>query len=333
MHISRRSFSKIPTESFLIGILYLIGLFCLCNDNDKKLGHPFVYPTSVMLRCRVVMIWMRIPSNNCLHQYLERNMPYNRKVRACGLHALPDRRTFDRRFKVLPMEHIVSATGNRFVEEGLADCTVASVDSSLVSAKGRVWHRSEMISGTVRPGTDTDARWGFSKSKGWVFGYKMHLSCSTGYLVVPLSCCISTANVQDNLMYYDIVEPLPESLRYVPADLGYDDQKLYDFTRERGAMLVCPIRRRRHTKKKRLELIRFYRSRKGWKIYRKRSASIEPLFDCIKETFGVTVAPARGFENVSSYLLSCVFVYQMAIYYNRVTDNDRPRCVRHMLGN
>ncbi|MDE1832175.1 MAG: hypothetical protein KGI02_07380 [Thaumarchaeota archaeon] len=93
-----------------------------------------------------------------------------------------------------------------------------------------------------------------------------------------------------------------------------------------------PIRRYRHTKKKRLEMIRFYRLRKGRRVYNTRSASIEPLFDCVKETFGISAAPVRGFENVSSYLLSCVFVYQMAVYYNCVRGSAVPRCVRYMLG-
>jgi hypothetical protein len=29
------------------------------------------------------------------------------------------------------------------------------------------------------PGIDTDARWGYSHTKGWVFGYKLHLTPST----------------------------------------------------------------------------------------------------------------------------------------------------------
>ncbi len=33
-------------------------------------------------------------------------------------------------------------------------------------------------------GIDTDAKWGFSKSKGCIFGYKLHMSCSTGKLSV-----------------------------------------------------------------------------------------------------------------------------------------------------
>jgi hypothetical protein len=32
------------------------------------------------------------------------------------------------------------------------------------------------------------------------------------------------------------------------------------------------------------------------------------LFDCIKETFGVSVALVRGFVNIPSYLLGCVFL-------------------------
>ena len=38
-----------------------------------------------------------------------------------------------------------------------------------------------------RLGIDTDARWGFSHTKGWIFGYKLHLISSTGTIIVPLS--------------------------------------------------------------------------------------------------------------------------------------------------
>jgi hypothetical protein len=107
--------SKIPTESFLIGILYLIGLLSLYRDNDKKRGRPYVYPTTVILRCYIIRIWMRIPSNNCLHQYLAVDSKHNQKIRrACGLYTLPDRRTFDRRFKVLPVGSMVDTMGERF---------------------------------------------------------------------------------------------------------------------------------------------------------------------------------------------------------------------------
>ncbi|MGI0068674.1 MAG: transposase, partial [Nitrosopumilaceae archaeon] len=284
--------------------------------------------------CYVVRIWLRIPSNNCLHHYF--SIPYNRKVmRACGLHTLPDRRTFDRRFKRLQVRDIISTIGKIFVREQLVDASTVSVDSSMMRARnGHIWHRKHMISGYVpRSGIDTDARWGFSRSKGWMFGYKLHLSCSTGSLVVPLSADITTANVCDNQMYHDLIEQLPDGIQYVVADAGYDDHKLYDYSRYRGIRLVCPVRRYRHTKGERLELISFYKSRKGQSIYRNRSVSIEPLFECIKNTFGISVSPVIGFDNVSSHVLMCVFVYQLAVYYNCVTGSDKPRCVKRMLGN
>lgn len=335
MYTKPRSFSKIPTESTLIGILHLIGLLSLYRDTNKR-GRPYVYPTIVMIRCYIVRIWMRIPSNNCLHQYFDTNMVHNRKVmKACGLDILPDRRTFDRRFKILPILDLIRTIGARFVTEQLVDASIVSVDSSLIHAKnGHIWHRRQMVQGKIpRPGIDTDARWGFARSKGWQFGYKIHMSCSTGSIPVPLSASVTTANVYDNQMYQHLTGHLPDTVRYTVADEGYDDYKLYDYSRQRGIRLVCPIRRYRHTKGDRLELIRFYRSRKGQRIYRIRSVSIEPLFECIKDVFGISTSPVIGFENVFSYLLMCVFVYQIAVYYNCLMGVDNPRCVKRMLGN
>ena len=52
------------------------------------------------------------------------------------------------------------------------------------------------------PGIDTDTRWGYSHTKkGWIFGYKLHLTGTTGNLIVPLTTDVTTANVQDNQMY------------------------------------------------------------------------------------------------------------------------------------
>lgn len=335
MHIKREILSKMKTESFLICILHLIGLLSLYTDADKR-GRPYVYPTTVILRCYVVRIWFRIPSNNILHYWLSINDAHHKKImRSCGLHTLPDRRTFDRRFKVLPVQDMVGMMGRIFASERLVDNTIVAVDSSLIyAANRRIWHKKQMIQNTMpRPGIDADARWGFTRTKGWMFGYKLHMVSSTGKLVVPLSADITTANVPDNQMYCNLIEPLSYGIKYVVADMGYDDQKLYDHTRQKGARLVCPIRRYRHTKGERLQMIRFYKSRCGRKIYNKRNVSTEPSFQCIKDVFGISVMPVRGFENARSYVLSCVLVYQLAVYYNCVIGSDNPRCIKRMLGN
>ena len=94
--------------------------------------------------------------------------------------------------------------GHLLVIEELVGLSITATDSTLVKAKGCVWHKSSMKKGVVpRSGIGTDARWGYSHTKGWVFGYKLHLTSTTaaGNLVVPLTADVTTANVPDNQMY------------------------------------------------------------------------------------------------------------------------------------
>jgi hypothetical protein len=198
-----------------------------------------------MLRCFIVRIWMRIPSNNALHSFflLSVDNRYNAKVMAaCGLHRIPDRRTFDRRLKNISADGSdedlrprIVAMGRLFVAEELVDPYIASVDSTLLKAKGHVWHASSMEKNVVPySGIDTDARWGRSKTKGWVFGYKLHVVSGTGSLIVPLSADFTTANVPDSKVYARITASL-RGVRYVDGDEGYDVDDLYELSRGRGS--------------------------------------------------------------------------------------------------
>jgi hypothetical protein len=61
-----------------------------------------------------------------------------------------------------------------------------------------------------RSGIDTDAKWGFSHTRGWIFGYKLHLISSTGStIIVPLAADFTTANVQDNQLYNLMITSSP----------------------------------------------------------------------------------------------------------------------------
>ncbi len=115
---------------------------------------------------------------------------YNSKLAvACGLVTIPSRRTFDRRLKTIStdIKQRISTMGYLFAAiEGMVDPSITAVDSTLIKAKGSVWHKSSMKKGEVPcPGIDTDARWGYSHTKGWIFGYKLHLTSTTGKIVVP----------------------------------------------------------------------------------------------------------------------------------------------------
>ena len=73
------------------------------------------------------------------------------------------------------------------------------------------------IRSSTRSGIDTDARWGFSHTKGWIFGYKLHITSSTGSLIVPLSAVFPQADVQDNQIYLAITSSLPQGVCYMAA--------------------------------------------------------------------------------------------------------------------
>ena len=138
------------------------------------------------------------------------DLPYNRKImKACGLSVsyVPSRRTFDRRLKTVSsdIKERISTIGNLFVFEDLVKPYIIAMDSTLLKSKGKVWHTSSIKEGIVpRSGIDTDARWGFSHTKGWMFGYKLHMISSTDSLIVPLAADVTTANIPDNQVYPEL---------------------------------------------------------------------------------------------------------------------------------
>ena len=208
----------------------------------------------------------------------------------------------------------------------------ASIDSSMLKADDPVWHKSDMEKNRLPiAGIDTDARWGYSKSKGWAFGYKLHKSCSTGKLIVPLSAGISTANVHDGNMYCTLVDPLAGLVENILCDPAYDNSKLYQFSNKKHLRLITPIKQYPRTPPERIKLAEFYNSQEGQELYRNRKVSIEPLFQTFKDIFGIRTVPVKGLSNVKSFVLICVLVYQLAVYYNCIIGVENPRRIKRML--
>ena len=122
-----------------------------------------------------------------------------------------------------------------------------------------------------RSGIDTDAGWGYSHTKGWIFGYKPHPTPATGNIIAPLTADdATTANLPDNQMHVSLTSSsslafsLLPSLRYMAADPGYGDRKLCEHSKRiLGIGLVCPVERHESTSKKRLELVCFCKSAVG----------------------------------------------------------------------
>jgi hypothetical protein len=84
---------------------------------------------------------------------------------------------------------------------------------------------------------------GYSHTKGWIFGYKLHLTSSSSSttarkIIVSLTADKTTVNVPDNKMYIPLTSSSLVfsllSLRYMVADPGYDDKKLYEYSKSIG---------------------------------------------------------------------------------------------------
>ena len=134
-------------------------------------------------------------------------------------------------------------------------------------------------------------------------------------------------------MYSAITSSLPQGVRYMAADSGYDDHKLYNLSITRGFELVCPVSEiYNNTSSERLQLINFYESELGQIIYSWRGISVEPLIEYIKEVFRVDPLPIRGYQKAAAIVLLSVLTYQIMVYYNCKTGNKQPRVIKQMLG-
>jgi hypothetical protein len=170
-------------------------------------------------------------------------------------------------------------------------------------------------------------------------GYKLHLTCTTaiGELVVPLTADVTTtANVPDNKMYIPLTSSLIfylPSVLYTIDDPGYDDQELYEHSKNTLEIeLIYLVKRYKSTFKKRLEFVCFYESEIGQSIYSRRRISIDPLIEHLKSVFRIDQLPVRGFQSVSAIVLLSILLYQIMVYYNGKTEKSNPKSIKYMLG-
>jgi tetratricopeptide (TPR) repeat protein len=94
----------------------------------------------------VIRIWFRIPSNNALHYFLSIDTVQHRKIiQSCGLHYIPDRRTFDRRFKVIPVQNMICTIGQRLLREDIVESYVGAADSAIIQSKKAWQNKGEAL--------------------------------------------------------------------------------------------------------------------------------------------------------------------------------------------
>jgi len=225
----------------------------------------------------------------------------------------------------------VRLQGQQAIAEGLADPEVVAVDKSLLAGLGPDWHKRYRDRGEVPAGVDVETTWGYSEYHGWVQGYSYEVvvTATAGGVVWPLLLSADTASVSEAATFADKIPHLPAATRYVDADSAYDVDayaqqiETDEAGRPTGRRLVCPENPRNGTgqrpgaaAERRRQRRAFLHSRRGRKIYRRRSQTVEPFHEHLSRVFELERAWHRGLGNNRTQLLAAVFAYQVLLRYN-----------------
>lgn len=241
----------------------------------------------------------------------------------------------------------IELQGNVAIEEGVAEARNVAVDKSLIAARGPLWHASNRRRNRIPKGlrgVDRDSDWGCSQHDGWVQGYSFEVvvSATKHATVFPLLASADAAGAKETQTFEAKIDDLPEGTKNVSADSGYDSNRLaerIEWTeagRRTGRRFVCPENKRgsksessRKTvvprdksHRRRLARRKFYRSRRGRTIYRRRGQTVEPFNEWFKSLFELEDRVwHRGLDNNRTQLLAAIFVYQLLVRYNHRCGN------------
>jgi len=189
----------------------------------------------------------------------------------------------------------------------------AAIDSTVLIARGGVWYKKDREKGEVpHTSIDTNAHWTKSGWHGWVYGWKLHVVVTAACNAwLPLAAEVTLANIADNKQAPTMIEVLPAGLRFLLGDQHYHDQTLLQQCANRACTLVTSFTGKNNPYPHHDDGME---TRKV--LHKTRSIAIENFNEHFKAIFDVHGAvPTKGLLVTQRFVLSAVFVYQLAILY------------------
>ena len=312
-------------RSILVTLIALVDLIPM-PAAGKRRGRPKFYPDRLFLKALVIMIVRRLTKVHTLLAVLDQDTD-----EMCELRALltedghyPSRRTFERRLSAIPgsLPAQIGCLGRCLVAlilpwQGCA--RAAAIDSTVLRACGGVWHRKDREAGKVpHTSIDTEANWTKSGWHGWVYGWKLHLVTSAAAVWIPLAALLTPANAADNEEAPALIRELPEELRFLLGDVHYLDSNLRALCEERGVILVTSHNTKGHPYPHTDPGVEVRRI-----LHKTRSLAIENFNEQFKGIFdGHASVPTRGLCATRRFILGAIFVYQLTLLHQCLTDRD-----------
>jgi hypothetical protein len=243
-------------------------------------------------------------------------------LRQLGLARCPDRTTLSRRFKQLPLllREQIRHIHSDFVTKEVTLAEAMSIDSSLMHAKGNVWHKKQREKGELPScgNIDTDAHWGKSGCGEWVYGYRVHcLVSSSSDAALPCDVDIAPANLKDAAVFKDqLASSIPKQTQVLLGDSGFDDQTCYDLCDKKKISLVTPIKAKANTPEHRLERVALYNDPEVRETFSLRKTTVEPFQGQLKALFDLEYLCMKGFRNVRPLVILATLAYLLLARLN-----------------
>lgn len=282
----------------------------------RRRGRPVVYPDRLFLQGLLIMIVRRLETVPLLVEVLAAPTEEMARVRAALAveGRLPHRRTWERRLARVPatLPAQIGCLGRALVEltgAWLRHGRAVALDSTLLRAPGGVWHAKQRAAQLLPCITlDVEADWGRSGWHGWVYGWKLHLASVVGGCFMPLAASLTKASAHDATVAPALLDELPPETRFVLGDTAYQSADLHDHCDLHGRILVAP----RWTPAPADDPGKPVRA----VFHRLRHVAAENLNELVKDLFGLHgTVPTTGHLATSRYVLGCIFVYQIALWY------------------
>lgn len=306
----------IVQESLLVTLVTLVDRLPLLPPPKRGPGRPQVYADRLFLKALVIMIVRRLHTVHELLSVLAQ--PTSEMLRLRQLLTsngqFPSRRTWERRLHTLPdtLPAQIACLGRALVtliqpwaQRGRA----VALDSTVVRARGGVWHQKDRATGHVPHTTiDTEAHWTKSGWHGWVYGWKLHLAATVGAVWIPLAAELTPANTADSELAPALICALPAEVRVILGDRHYNTPELHALCAEDERLLVTSRYGRYPHCDSGVEVRRIF--------HKLRSSTIENFNEQFKGMFdGHGQVPTKGLTNTRRFVLGAILVYQLIVWY------------------
>jgi hypothetical protein len=312
----------IVQASLLLALLSLVDRLPLPPGSPRR-GRPSVYPERLFLKALVVMVVRHLPTVHAFLSVLAQPTAEMEQLRRLLTEdgRFPSRRTWERRLGRIPerLPAQIACLGADLVTLLMPWPTgsrAAAIDSTVLVAKGGVWHRKHREAGRVpHSSIDTEAHWTKSGWHGWVYGWKLHLVTTVAAVWLPLAAELTPANAADNAVAPALIADLPPEVGFLLGDTAYNDPDLSRQCESAGRVLVASQRGKYPHTDDGVEVRRIF--------HQLRSHAIENFNGQFKAIFDVPrPVPTKGLRATRRFVLGAVLVYQLTLWLRFELDLD-----------